>query len=478
MNRLINDTTFTYGWKNRRPPVVVLKGNYSYRQLSSWRDQIGSKLLGALDVVSSGINFATNTIDLGVSSGESGSQNAARPYLDSMAIPAGAVRFVRRDVIQGSTSRARESRGAPLATDDSLTSVASTSLGGVMIDGFGNATAGLYVDRSGGRRLITVSHATDTMFYSNGYDFLDPAGTKIGDESADPAGFTCNYGGNTYTNLCRYSDAILIDVSGGFSTRRGAIARTLGSSSTWVAGGYHSSLLRSGDGFYGTNQGGGSLTQGQTLYKVGRRSGTTYGTVSYTCSDRAQNNFPRPNVVIKCSIEATTPSYPGDSGSPLFLLDPDDYGDCQCAFFKGILWGTDTLAHYTVGSYFDSFVTDLGSGGFTITPQITVSAASSFSGQICGNCGQSGVPRLTWTASTTTGTPLQTIYKVYRTTNGFNYTYIGSSPGTLYDDYDSFASGYNGAFMPPPGTILGYVIRPVNAGIYGSDSGVIFFTSP
>jgi len=76
--------------------------------------------------------------------------------------------------------------------------------------------------------------------------------------------------------------------------------------------------------------------QGMTVYKVGRTTGVTYGTVAATCEYPMLDSLSVPKVVL-CADRATGASFgPGDSGGPVFY--PAAQGDPPYAiglFFGG-----------------------------------------------------------------------------------------------------------------------------------------------
>ena len=85
-----------------------------------------------------------------------------------------------------------------------------------------------------------------------------------------------------------------------------------------------------------------TFLQGATLYKVGRRTGWTQGTVSQTCADwRLVINGYQSQFVALCQWNATAEAGPGDSGGPVFKFKLGYYPSVQVV---GNVWGGNSIA--------------------------------------------------------------------------------------------------------------------------------------
>jgi hypothetical protein len=481
IQRLLSDSLLTRGWRIKHPPIRVILGRFSYRELSSWRDSISDNVLLAVRGVSwDAIDYASNSIKVGLALDAYVDASAAvLKMLSRFGVPLAAVEFQPVGGYlpgSGATVNADIVTSGRLATDDSLTSAASYLMGGLMVFGYGACTGGLYVDYTGhGRMLITDSHCTTTEFGVDGTTFNDASNTTtIGNESYDPAGFTCTAGGTTYTNKCRRSEQVLVSVTGSVTTRRGAIARTAGSpSNTWVAGGRSATLVRnSANPFFAVTAVGGGVSQGQTVYKIGRWSGWTYGTVTYTCLDNVLT-VGSTNYLVQCNVAANTPAHYGDSGSPFFTWD----GSCDCVQFLGIHNAQDTLntGGHTQSSLYQpiaSFLTDLGTTAINAYTDITVGTPS-ISGSVVSMCSQS-IAHLSWSGVSSTNSPYTVTYSVYRSIDGGSWSLISYGlSGTGFDDCDQAVISYAGGTMPA-GANVAYYIAASNAGVT-SISNVVYF---
>lgn len=471
LQALIRDSLLTHGWIKRNPPILILKGRYSYRELANWRAQVTESVLtkSVAGFAWDYIDFSGNRIRVGVlRSALAPSTSALQTVLAKLGIPAAAVEVVATDGFAASSGlREPPTARTMTATDDSLTSAATTFMAGIIAYGNGPCTAGAIIDYSGhGRQMITDSHCSTSEFAYDGTTFHMaggvPYGSAIGAESYDPSGYTCVLGGITYTNRCRESEQILVSMTA--TTARGAIARTNGTpDSTWHAGGADGTLVRSTTHpFFAVFSAGGGVTQHQLIYKIGRWTGWNMGTVISTCADIVVP-VSGTDYVIQCSVTTSVPSHSGDSGGPVFTWD----GSCDCVALKGFHFGSDTLGHVAAYSPYDRFITDMGvsASSFNALTDITVGTPSA-SGQVVTSCGLSGVPEISWSAVTTTNSPYTTYYDLYRTADGGgSWTLLTTlTGGAVYDDCAVTVTSYNGTSFPA-GSSYGYYVGARNAGV-------------
>jgi hypothetical protein len=207
---------------------------------------------------------------------------------------------------------------------------------GVQISiGGGFCTLGTNAVRAGVKGFITASHCTAKRGVVEGTVFSQstPGGGAIGVETVDPPFFT---GGTCPSGrLCRRSDA--------------AFAAYSSSSASFSAGAKIANPL-----FWGVNSGTlltslamprlpvggflfGSVSSGSLVFKVGRTTGGTMGSVTNTCIDANVNGS---IVTMICQDQAGALSAPGDSGSPVFVQSGG------VATLAGILWGGNGNGSY------------------------------------------------------------------------------------------------------------------------------------
>jgi hypothetical protein len=125
---------------------------------------------------------------------------------------------------------------------------------------------------------------------------------------------------------CRYSDAAFYRVNDGVSLDFGKVAKTPLNSITIQTPAFQLAA--------GTTQ----ALLGQTIYKTGRTTGRTQGTVTYTCVDR-DTGFN--NNTILCTWIGSYSSAGGDSGAPVYVANTN--GTYTTV---GIHWGALGSEHY------------------------------------------------------------------------------------------------------------------------------------
>jgi hypothetical protein len=291
----------------------VRKGAFGYAQLAGWFGQASRTALAERGVVYADLDEASNQVTIGVESAEAGGRVQA--LIRRLGLPDAAV----------SIREARPVR--PVATlRDRVRPVG----GGLQIN-FGNflCTLGFNALRNGVASYITASHCTDvqggvesTKHYQQDHFH---ANTLIGTEVADPTYFT---GGACPANRrCRYSDASRGRYASGVSQTLGRIARTTS------RGSLTGSLTISGTNpaFTVNGERANSLV-GQTVNKIGRTTGWTFGKVVGTC---VNTNVSGSNITQLCQTFVNAGVDAGDSGSPVFNWTSGS----STVRLAGILWG-------------------------------------------------------------------------------------------------------------------------------------------
>ncbi len=464
-----NDVHFPKAFLNR--PVLARKVKYSFQQLSDWRDLVVDSLLGTRGAVIDDLDEVRNRVMIGVDPSYPGGQSETRRRLVDLGIPAEAVIVEAMAPPRFANGRARSATSAFLSAAY-LTSHNDTIGGGyeIQVSGGGVCTAGLVVDRSGTRGLITNSHCSTTMYHldsDNYYAPYTPAGPIIGHETVDPAGWSC--GGSC---LRRNSDVLFIALDS--VGRRGAVARTQGRTS----GSIGVTSILSTDPWTNMNTDSPSIFSGLTVDKTGMKSGWTYGSVTATCQDFTSVHGGTTYSIL-CNDLASVFTKDGDSGAPVYTWDGTSGGS-----FLGLVDGLQAgCADDCSAMYFtplSQIVQDLGS--ITVTSEITVGTPSVTASMSGGN------PYLSWSAVSTTHTTATTHYRVMRaiwdastytwTTEG---TQIADLTGTTsYTDTAApFSVSYYGTTQPESCTysFVFYWVVAYNAGITAG-SGSKYFVGP
>jgi hypothetical protein len=291
----------------------VRQGRFTYAQLAGWFGQAGRSALGERGVVYADLDEAANRVTLGVENADAGRR--ARALLQRLGVPDAAVLV-------------RETRPVrPVATlRDRVRPVG----GGLQIN-FGNfvCTLGFNALRSGVASYITASHCTDIQGGTEGTKHYQQdrfhANTLIGTEAADPKFFTG--GACPADRRCRYSDASRGRYASGVSQTLGRIARTTS------RGSLSGPLTISGanPAFTVNGERANSLV-GQTLNKIGRTTGWTFGKVVGTC---VTTNVSDTKITQLCQTFVNAGVDAGDSGSPVFAWSSGS----STVRLAGILWG-------------------------------------------------------------------------------------------------------------------------------------------
>jgi hypothetical protein len=206
-------------------------------------------------------------------------------------------------------------------------------------------TLGFSVDHAGGRSFITNSHCTEKQGTTGNTQYNQPSRSispgPIGFEAHDPP-YTkddCSVG-----KVCRDSDAARVLYEPGIESQA-RIAKTdgLNTGSLTIAG--HFSI---------TGQDNTNTHFSGTMYKVGRTTGWTSGTVSNTC---VRVNVAGSNIQLRCQTMVSSSQQivaGGDSGSPVFTGNGN-------VTLRGILWGGSSSGDRFVFSPLKNIQDELGS---------------------------------------------------------------------------------------------------------------------
>jgi hypothetical protein len=293
--------------------VVFQQGDYDFRDLQAWKDAVRPEL-AATGAVYLDIDEQRNRLVFGVEreSVDRFTEELQR-FLRTTRVPPEAVIVEAAEPIEPLELLTDKIRPVPAGVQISI--------------GGGFCTLGTNAVRAGVKGFITASHCTATRGVVDGTIFFQStfvAGNAIGVETVDPPFFT---GGTCPSGrFCRRSDAAFAAYSSASFSAGAKIANPL---------------------FWGVNSGTlqtslvmprlpvvnfvfGSVSSGSVVFKVGRTTGGTMGSVINTCID---TNVAGSIVTMICQDRAGALSAPGDSGSPVFVQSGG------AATLAGILWG-------------------------------------------------------------------------------------------------------------------------------------------
>lgn len=294
----------------------IQPARYSFRDLRQFAAEIRGVLPSA-GVTLVDINEVENRIDVGVRDPRVGA--GVTNAIARLGVPGGAVLV---------------SVVAPFVTHVTLQQYSRPLLAGFQITAPGTCTLGHSIKKfvsgvnDGQRYYLTNSHCTSQFGVVDGDAIGQPTtANPFGVEILDPPLFTpAQNPACPATRLCRYSDAALFQIHTADTWTPGAIARTNTQSLT-ISG---TPVPVTAEGYLGY--------PGLAFQKVGRTTGTTYGTMTAQCADVGQSVNIGGVIVdtgrtMLCQATATYLAMGGDSGSPVVLnTSTNRYG-------VGIHWG-------------------------------------------------------------------------------------------------------------------------------------------
>lgn len=386
--------------------VEIRKGDFDFPSLAHWRDIVSDQLLGVIPgVVMSDADEAANRVTVGIDDARHpGARGEVMRALARLGVPLAAVRLV----VSGQVSPAVASppltaRAASMMLNQSLTDVPSPLVAGYLAvtpDLGHGCTFGPVVNYNGRAAVLLNSHCTSTTYGYDGSTIYTTDFAAIGSEGIDP-GAQCGSG-------CRRSDAALIYLSTGVSFDVGRIARTTNVTYTWGSAGSLAVDQSNPTSDIVAVAAMSDVVSGMSVFKTGRTTGTTGGTVSNTCADiLATDGLKR-----DCTITSTYYVAGGDSGSPMYANAPGAGG----VRLIGIVWGADSTGHRGNSSYM-YWVTSEISGSYVIAHSTPLGVYISGPSDV----NNSASCRLAYQAVATGG--------------GEGYSYSWSTDGVITEDY-------------------------------------------
>ena len=192
--------------------------------------------------------------------------------------------------------------------------------GGYQINfGFGNCTMGFVAIRSGTAGMVTAGHCTEAQPYdggviSNNQVHQPSSYNLIGYEDIDPS-FSTSLSGCNDSDGCRHSDSTFVDFSSGVQYNRGWIAKP---SSDWGIS------VDPDTAHYSITHDYGAAMVGDEVLKVGMTTGRTRGDVTRTCFKSNDTSNAQWIGTYLCQTRVGVSANPGDSGSPVFVVQSGD----------------------------------------------------------------------------------------------------------------------------------------------------------
>lgn len=306
------------------PSYAVVRADYTFRQLAEYRDAAFDNVLGKVSgVYTLDLDEAQNRVTIGIAKETFAVTRAAvMTKLSALAVDTSAIAF------RVTGPAVADSRFTPPTQIDQQTS--DPLAGGLIIDldsdgngsYAGTCTLGFTGKRNSVLGLVTASHCTSQIFNPDADRVYQRfGGPWVATMSVDPDAYGCS------VQRCRGADAAFATAVGA-NMAVGKIIRTQSSNGGSYGGGFGTLTVNQSQPYFtiisGENQIG-ELILGQRVEKIGITTGWTWGNIAGTCADGyiAQNGAIN---VIRCEYEADYVADHGDSGGPVFMIEPQGNG--------------------------------------------------------------------------------------------------------------------------------------------------------
>lgn len=315
--------------------IVFKKASYSFLDLYNWREKVRGIAYAHNGFSMLDLDEKENVIVIGIE--DLSGVDSIIEQLRQHSIPREAVEIIQVPKVKKRIrSRRTTLRGGLEIERSGSTGKCTLGLPSRIISGTYANVDGFLVnthctDVEGGLDQTLVEqddHVLDII----GYEILDPSFSSSKCTSA-----VLNFNPNA---ICRYSDSAFIkyDPVQSRTFKRGEIYRT-----NWTGQWSGSTTRTSTSQFFDVVTNGSYPAQGTELQKVGRTTGWTYGYVNRTCVDAGNGD---PNEYLICNFSVYSGVDGGDSGSPVFYWNGDEYSEAIPVTFHGLLWGSVGLSEY------------------------------------------------------------------------------------------------------------------------------------
>lgn len=281
--------------------LVTEPATRSFSQLKALQERITPDVLSQAGVVLTDVDEKSNRVAIGIERAE------VKPGLEKAIERLGVARDAI-DIVEVGPIFPTNVQGGwrPIA-------------GGIQIETPGSyCTLGFSALQGGTLGFVTNSHCTQTqggVESTPAYQAVYP--NYIGTELTDPyysSGGSCPAG-----RVCRYSDSAFFSAS---TSVNPMVAMTPGAFNLGIS----SWPQVSGKVLY--------PSQGQTVSKTGRSSGTTSGTIQWACATINSGGTPHTYFCNYIATSAQQNGAPGDSGSPVYFQSG------STVQLTGLMWGS------------------------------------------------------------------------------------------------------------------------------------------
>lgn len=285
----------------RATKFKVVRADFTYRQLSEWRDVAFDHVLGSVAGVRLlDLDEAHNRVTLALDDASFATTRATVVQtLGGLGVDSAALRFIVAPATPIHLN---------LATPSMLTSATTDPLAAGLLITYGGygCTLGFVAVRNNVTGFVTASHCSNSMYGLDGTQYLQ-GGRFVATETVDPNGYTCGI----LLRTCRGADANFSAAANNYPMSVGLILHTTGLNNGALT-------VNQVMPYWTVVQAGPTPALGQRVDKVGMTTGWTSGQVDGTCQDA----YPTGWTVTRCTVSATYGAGDGDSGAPVFVILP------------------------------------------------------------------------------------------------------------------------------------------------------------
>lgn len=338
------------------PPVDFVERvvEYSFIELARHRARLRPRLFAIPGVASLQVDEEFNRIKIGLLNPSA--RNAVLDLASELAVPAAMLSFSEASPIEEVHMSSDESHVTPASArtlNGRITLPDGRLRGGYRFwaKGNGPCTLGftaIRAQRPPTKVLVSASHCSQRPFRTDLGDWGQPDTLRIvGIEILDPEPRDCWSWRPWFRKGCRDADAALIRANTNPGIALAEIARTTSRadcSTNCILN------INTADPTISIQSVRRSNVANETLDKIGRKTGWTFGAVEETCVDLYYDGVYR-----DCSDCVDFKVRGGDSGGPVFRYDDD--GTAQ---LRGVVWGRNRDDDWGLISNFGQVEKDLG----------------------------------------------------------------------------------------------------------------------
>lgn len=281
--------------------VVTEPATYTFSQLKSLQERLTPEVLALPGTVFTDVDEKSNRVAIGVE--RAGARAAIERTLSRLALARDAV-----DIIEV----------GPISPASTVQTGWTPVSGGLQIETPGKyCTLGFAALQGGTLGFVSNSHCTQVqggVESTPAYQAVAP--WLVGTETTDP-GYASG-GGCPAGRICRSSDSAFFRAEAAINP---TIAQTPGAFDLNIATWY----VVSAKVLY--------PSQGQTVLKTGRTSGTTSGTIQWACATVNSGGGPHTYYCNYIATNASQNGAGGDSGSPVYINNGNGVS------LMGVMWG-------------------------------------------------------------------------------------------------------------------------------------------